>query len=221
LALATSMAGRARCRMARSDLRLLVVEDDPDMRCLLGEILRPLGAVVAVPDVYQALNAVRYQSFDAIVLDLVFPGASGFDLMERLRTLQTPTPVVVVTGLVSDVALRRARALGAHAFVTKPFDVDLLLRTVAGAADARRHFPPLVEWGAERGEHIGDGARPVRFRTDVDHVGSSRPARPLSGGQPRRSRARARQPNGAAGPGHRPRDHADSDAPGPGVMGTP
>jgi CheY-like chemotaxis protein len=111
LALATSMAGRARCRMARSDLRLLVVDDDPDMRCLLGEILRPLGAVVAVPDVYQALNAVRYEPVDAIVLDLVFPGASGFDLMERLRTLQMPTPVVVVTGLTSDVALRRARVL--------------------------------------------------------------------------------------------------------------
>lgn len=175
MALATSMAGRARCRMARSDLRLLVVEDDPDMRCLLGEILRPLGAVVAVPDVYQALNALRYEPVDAIVLDLVFPGATGFDLMERLRTLQMPTPVVVVTGLTSDVAMRRARMFGAHAFVTKPFDVDLLLRTVAGAADAGRHSRPLIEWGPKRGERIGGNARPVGFGTNADHVGSSGP----------------------------------------------
>jgi two-component system OmpR family response regulator len=169
--------------MARSDLRLLVVEDDPDMRCLLGEILRPLGTVVAVPDVYQAVNALRYEPVDAIVLDLVFPGASGFDLMERLRALQIPTPVVVVTGLESDVNMRRARALGAHAFVTKPFDVDLLRRTVTGAADAGRHSRPLVEWGAKRGEHSGGDVPPTGFRTNADHVGSSGPVRPLSGGR--------------------------------------
>lgn len=169
--------------MARSDLRLLVVDDDHDMRCLLGEILRPLGAVVAVPDVYQALNALRYEPVDVILLDLVFPGATGFDLMERLRTLQMPTPVVVVTGLASDVAMRRARALGAHAFVTKPFGVDLLLRTVAGAADAGRHSRPLVEWGAKRGGRIGEDPRPTGFRTNADHVGYSGPVRPLSGGR--------------------------------------
>jgi CheY-like chemotaxis protein len=169
--------------MAPSDLRLLVVEDDPDMSCLLDEILRPLGAVVAVPDVYQALNILRFEPVDAVVLDLVFPGASGFDLMERLRTLQTPTPVVVVTGLASDDAVRRARALGAHAFVTKPFDVDLLLRTVAGVVDASRHPRPLVEWGAKRGGRIGEDPRPTGFRTNADHVGDSDSAAPLSGGR--------------------------------------
>ena len=134
--------------MVRDDLHLLVVEDDVDMRGLLEEILRPLGTVTSVPDVYQALNAVQHEPVDAIVLDLVFPGASGFDLMERLRTLELPTPVVVVTGLASDAALRRARALGAHAFVTKPFDVDLLVRAVADAA-ARNAITPSADADGE------------------------------------------------------------------------
>jgi two-component system OmpR family response regulator len=124
--------------MRETDARLLVVDDDPDVRRLMQYALDTVGEVTAVPDVYQALAQLRGEPFDAIVLDLIFPGASGFDLMDRLITQDVATPVVIVTGLASDAAMRRARALGAGAFVTKPFDVDLLVTTVIGAISAAR-----------------------------------------------------------------------------------
>ena len=119
--------------------RVLVVEDDPDLRLLVQHVLDPVGDVIGVPDVYQALAALQSDRFDVIVLDLIFPGASGFDLMERLASLAIATPVVILTGLASDLAVRRARSLGAHAFVTKPFDVDLFVVTVRGAIVGSDH----------------------------------------------------------------------------------
>jgi CheY-like chemotaxis protein len=120
--------------MTETQTRVLVVEDDPDVRRLLQFALDPVGEVTGVSDVYQALAMLQCKRFDVIVLDLIFPGASGFDLMERLATLEIASRVVIVTGLTSDVAIRRARSLGAHAFVTKPFDAELLVSTVCGAA---------------------------------------------------------------------------------------
>ena len=119
--------------MTETHARVLVVEDDPDLRRLVQHVLDPVGDVIGVPDVYQALAALQCNRFDVIVLDLIFPGASGFDLMERLRPLEIATPVVILTGLASDLAVRRARSLGAHAFVTKPVEVDLFVATVRGA----------------------------------------------------------------------------------------
>jgi DNA-binding response OmpR family regulator len=129
--------------MTERHARVLVVEDDPDVRLLVQHVLEPVGDVVGVPDVYQALGALRSDPFDVIVLDLIFPGASGFDLMQRLTPLGIATPVVILTGLASDLAVRRTRSLGAHAFVTKPFDVDLFVVTVRGAIVGSDHAKDL------------------------------------------------------------------------------
>ena len=125
--------------MTEKHARVLVVEDDPDVRRLVQLVLEPVGEVIGVPDVYQALAVLQCERFDVIVLDLIFPGASGFDLMERLAVLDATSRVVILTGLASDVAMRRARLLGAHAFVTKPFDIDVLVTTVRSAASVGRH----------------------------------------------------------------------------------
>lgn len=112
--------------------RILLVEDDDDMRLDLAELLREEGHVVATAaNGQEALDWLRDQapSTDLILLDLMMPVMSGWEF--RTRQLAEPRtariPVVVMTG----VDLRRADAdLQAAAYFVKPLDLDGLLRAV-------------------------------------------------------------------------------------------
>jgi len=80
--------------------RVLVVDDDPTARAMLGEYLRGLGLeVVYAADGLQALEAIRLEAPDAVLLDLVMPVMDGMTFLERLRSnpLHTGLPVLVMT----------------------------------------------------------------------------------------------------------------------------
>jgi CheY-like chemotaxis protein len=103
---------------------ILVVEDEPDTNDLFCRLLdragfAPVGAVGGV----QALQLATQIRPAAILLDLMLPDMSGFDVYERIRcpgALQRP-PAVIVTALDDAATRRRGAELGADAFLTKPF----------------------------------------------------------------------------------------------------
>lgn len=112
--------------------RILLVDDDPDARLLMTMTLRPLGEVVAFPDGYQALAWADHAEFDVVVTDLVLPGASGVELLERLSRRGRAPRAVVVTGLVGHQLVDRAVRMGA-AVVRKPFRPERLSAAVLAA----------------------------------------------------------------------------------------
>jgi len=115
-------------------LHILVVDDDEDMRTLVGAFLEHMGTVACCADAYEALARVQAEPFDVVVLDLVLPGASGADFMERLEATGLNIPVVVVSASDRDGTLsERARTAGAAAVMEKPFDARLLTLNVARA----------------------------------------------------------------------------------------
>lgn len=116
--------------------RVLVVDDETDVRELLAVTLSGLGAVKAAGDAYQALELLRNEPFDVVVLDVMMPGASGLDLMERMERLDLATPVVVVTAWAGGDIDSKARSAGAKALVAKPFARSDLLQAVVSAAAA-------------------------------------------------------------------------------------
>jgi DNA-binding response OmpR family regulator len=110
---------------------ILICEDDPNLRTLvrvaLGEDYRFLEA----PDGNVATELLHAARPDLIVLDLMLPGRSGFDLLEEIRHAARleDTPVVVISAWAhADAA---AVAAGADRFVSKPFDPNELHATVA------------------------------------------------------------------------------------------
>lgn len=89
-------------------------------------------------DAYEALTVLDAESVDVIVLDLLLPGASGVDLLERLDARGSRIPTLVVSGAESDHALAEAaRLAGACAVMTKPVARRLLLAAVMDAPHAR------------------------------------------------------------------------------------
>jgi DNA-binding response OmpR family regulator len=127
--------------VSNSDSRriVLVVEDDETIGGLLATVINdePGYNAVLVRNGAEALDALSGAKFDLVLLDLVLPGLSGIELLDRLRAdpANRSVPVLVVSG----TALEESEALrdrGIPAFVKKPFDVGEVLALV-------REFAPL------------------------------------------------------------------------------
>jgi signal transduction histidine kinase len=108
---------------------ILVVEDDPTTSLLLTTLLEQEGfAVRAAHDGLAACRAVASERPDLILLDLMLPDMSGWELCAMVRTLDDPqvstTPIVIVTSRATEEDKLKGLRLGADDYVTKPFSID-------------------------------------------------------------------------------------------------
>ncbi len=116
--------------------RVLVVEDDPDIRMLVVARLTQAGyRVRGVGDGASALDLVSDAGdLDLFVLDVGLPDLDGFSLLERLRQLpgRESTPVIFLSARVQEADIERGRSMGAQ-YLTKPFVATALLTKVAAS----------------------------------------------------------------------------------------
>jgi len=113
--------------------RILVVDDEPQLRRALRSTLSALGFMVAdTASGEAALEMVRAEKFDLILLDVNLPGMSG---METCRAMRARSDVSILMVTVRDRTADKVEALdaGADGYVTKPFDVNELLARVRAA----------------------------------------------------------------------------------------
>jgi sigma-B regulation protein RsbU (phosphoserine phosphatase) len=105
--------------------RVLVVDDVPENREILSRRLQRRGIeTVEAGDGESALTAIQNESFDLILLDVMMPGLSGIDVLQRIRETHPPTllPVIMATANDGSEEIARAFELGANDYVTKPID---------------------------------------------------------------------------------------------------
>ncbi len=115
--------------------RVLVVEDEPNMRKLISFHLRADGhALVAVGLVQEGLSALEKQDFDVILADQKLPDGEGLEILEALSRGASTAAVVVLTAFGTvELAVETMRR-GAFDFLTKPFAADNLKAVIARAA---------------------------------------------------------------------------------------
>jgi DNA-binding NtrC family response regulator len=116
--------------------RILVVDDDRGMRELLQEDLGRRGhRVLTAANVAAALELFQQDPVDVVLTDLNMPGGGGIELCQSLHQRAPDLPVLIITAFGSlDTAIAALRA-GAHDFVTKPIDLDLLALTLRRALE--------------------------------------------------------------------------------------
>lgn len=112
--------------------RVLVVEDDDDMRQVLLEGLESDGhSVRGCARIDEALQFLEAEGpFDVLITDVRLPGGSGLELLGVLRQHRAPPARIVITGFGNDDLHESAEALGALCVFDKPFDVDDLRTAV-------------------------------------------------------------------------------------------
>ena len=133
--------------------QILVVDDEPGVRKALDRGLRAEGMDVTVAaDGPSALELARTGSFDAILLDIMLPGLSGYRVLQELRSDGVATPVLLVSAKDGEVDQADGLDLGADGYVVKPFSFVVLLaqlratlrRAAAGTARDRIRLGPLT-----------------------------------------------------------------------------
>jgi DNA-binding response OmpR family regulator len=111
--------------------KVLIVEDDPHILLGLEEVLKSDGFDVAVCNRGdQAIEAVRKHRPALVLLDVMLPGLSGYDICKQLRAKKVATPILMLTAKGQEIDKVVGLDLGADDYVTKPFGVRELLARI-------------------------------------------------------------------------------------------
>lgn len=117
-----------------SKASVLIVEDEPNIVESLNFILGQAGfAVETAMDGAEALQRLRRQVYSALILDLMLPGINGFDVLRSVRAdgELKDMPVIVLTAKGQAADRQAAEAIGATAFITKPFSNAEIVQRVS------------------------------------------------------------------------------------------
>ena len=126
-------------------MRLLLVEDDPELAAVVTAGLREHGFQVGTAGTYaDGRHQAGDRDFDLLILDVMLPGGSGFDLCRQLRADGVATPILMLTA--RDTVDDRVAGLdaGADDYLTKPFAFRELIARVRALARRRRDLEPEV-----------------------------------------------------------------------------
>ncbi len=122
-------------------MRLLIVEDEPDLLAGLARALRKQGyAVDTAADGEEGLYKAESTDYDAVVLDVMLPILDGWQLLSRLRQSKT-TPVLMLTARDSSADRVRGLDTGADDYLVKPFDIPELLARLRALIRRSVHQP--------------------------------------------------------------------------------
>lgn len=113
-------------------IKILVAEDDRDLNRFVSVSLRNQGYdVTACFDGAEALEKTQTTKFDMILTDIMMPKTDGFELAENVRLFDKSVPIVFMTAKEDKPSKLLGYRLGIDDYVTKPFDMDVLLMKIA------------------------------------------------------------------------------------------
>ena len=135
--------------------RILIVDDDPYMRQLLESIFVESGAeIISARDGVEGLRLLYQHQPDLVVLDIIMPGKSGWEVCAQIREMSA-VPIIMLTSLKSEDDIVRALETGAVDYITKPFNNKVLLaRARAALRQAGLQAPEIRRETGYRDEYL-------------------------------------------------------------------
>ena len=173
---------------------ILVVDDDRELRALVGKYLAEHGfRVTHAANGREMMNAIEVGRFDLVVLDLMMPGENGLVLCQKLRERNGP-PVIMLTAMGSEVDRVIGLEIGADDYVVKPFSprelvarIKAVLRRAAKVAPDPDDLPFAYEFDGWRLEPAQTSLALPERRGRRRHERRVRPASGLCGARPARA----------------------------------
>jgi DNA-binding response OmpR family regulator len=149
-------------------VKLLVVDDDPDLLALVAFALTNAGyTVVKAADAPEALRVFDSELPNLVILDINLPSGSGFDVCRTIRS-RSEVPIMMLTARGEEEDLVRALELGADDYLTKPFSPRTLLARVKAL---------LRRAGIEAGDTVAAGNVSLDLEAHAISIGGGEPIR--------------------------------------------
>jgi DNA-binding response OmpR family regulator len=148
--------------------RILIIEDEPDMQFVLSDNLQAEGYEVGAAGTGRdGIRMLLGAEYDLVLLDLMLPDVSGFDVCKSIRAEDPRIPIIILTAKGEEIDKVVGLELGANDYVTKPFGMRELLARVKAAI--RTSSQALAE---PPGECVIGGARVDFSRGEVEREGA-------------------------------------------------
>jgi adenylate cyclase len=145
---------------------ILVVDDNAANREMLSRRLTRAGhRVLVVANGLDALTLLRQQPIDLVLLDVLMPGTSGYDVLQRLKADDAlrEIPVIMISALDEMDSVVRCIELGAHDYLPKPFDPVLLRARIGACLEKKRlrdreavHLRELADWNQKLEQRVSE-----------------------------------------------------------------
>ena len=119
---------------------LLIVDDDNTIRETLAELLSGSNECHTADRAEQALAYLEVENYDVVLTDISMPGLSGREILKRVQENHPATPVIVISGESNDEAAAELLAMGAFAYLSKPFQLAVVEDTVVRAIARRQEI---------------------------------------------------------------------------------
>jgi len=157
---------------------VLVVDDDSQITSAISEYLRDFDYNLKIASTgAEALSRITDPDIAMVMLDINLPDFSGFDVLGKIKEINSSLPVVVMTGFISTEAAIEAMKMGAYEFITKPFDIDKMISLVNQVMKKSTHLQGLETFSKERdlipGDIIGRSPEMMEIAKLIGQVASS------------------------------------------------
>lgn len=153
-----------------SDAGILIVDDDPEVRRTLSDILRLKGFSVAAVDGGQpAIETAKEMELAVALIDLKLEDTPGLDVLRQLKDLCPSTECIVLTGYADKESAIKAINLGAYGYLEKPYDLEHLLLTLRRAIEKRAANAELSK-RSSRLELLNDIGRRIAAELELEGV---------------------------------------------------
>ena len=121
--------------------KILIVDDEPDFLEVVRTRLEANDYEVAtVANGEEALNYVKNNTPDAVLLDILMPGIDGLEVLRRIRKMDASLPVYIITAFSTDERFKAANRLGASGFIVKTDDLAKEVDNITSALDMSARF---------------------------------------------------------------------------------
>ena len=144
--------------------KILIVDDEDNVRYSFRKFFRDATTTISeANNGMEAINILKKESFDLVLMDIEMPGISGLDAIQRVKAMHPNIPVIIMTAFGTTERVIAAMKYGAFEYIEKPFDIERLKKLVAEALEIK-HLTDVEPATSENralptpGEIVGNSA---------------------------------------------------------------
>lgn len=153
--------------------KLLIIDDDPNLRKTLSDILRAKGyETLAAKDGAEGLDLLKKNSFNFVLIDLRLPDISGLEVLDRIKTAYSSTEAIILTGNATLDSAIEATNRGAFSYLQKPYEIDQLVLHIRRAIEKQKAEEKIRHYQQHLEELVRERTKELEIAMEAAEAGN-------------------------------------------------